>query len=476
MKINVNPTRLLLVWAVAMTVLGLSLRILGARGDLWLDEVHTLQLVGKVHSAGQVIWGINHDNNHLLNSLYIYVVGVDRSPLVLRGLSILLGTLTVPMAGMVSGGARRPLNSALAMLVFAVDYPLVHYGSEARGYSGLILFILAGIWALEKGIHDVRGQVRLGIILVLGVLSHFSMIVICGVLYVWRVWIDRKPGQKIFDIFYEVLVRFRFAILGIGLLGAVIVLGAKAHPVTIGTNDISLWDEVTTAYGMMLGAMVCFGQQSFGQSCLLAGVASVLLYAFKYPLRDQPRVSLYILAVVIMPWVLFETGMRNLNNERYYIAFAAIWLLLPIRLVYDLALQGIAGRLMAGLLLLAFLASNGSELGHFYRTGRGHYGDAVMQMTEDGPATYGTRETFGIGMVASYYARKLDRPLTMIRTDDWCATPPDWLVTRSDPDGTPPLQLTKGPAACPITFEYSQTFPFWGLSGWQWSTYRRKVQ
>lgn len=59
-------------WAAAALILLIAsaLRLVGTRGDLWLDEIWTLVLLKPVTSVGQIIWGINHDNNHYLNSLY----------------------------------------------------------------------------------------------------------------------------------------------------------------------------------------------------------------------------------------------------------------------------------------------------------------------------------------------------------------------------------------------------------------------
>ncbi|TIP55024.1 MAG: hypothetical protein E5X68_36155, partial [Mesorhizobium sp.] len=70
---------------------GLALRVLGARGDLWLDEIWSLVQLEPLTSIDQIFWRINHDNNHFLNSIYLYLVGADASPLLQRGLSIALG-------------------------------------------------------------------------------------------------------------------------------------------------------------------------------------------------------------------------------------------------------------------------------------------------------------------------------------------------------------------------------------------------
>ena len=60
----ISPARYLFLFGALVTMLGCGLRIVGARGDLWLDEVHTLMLIQSIHRADEVFWHINHDNNH----------------------------------------------------------------------------------------------------------------------------------------------------------------------------------------------------------------------------------------------------------------------------------------------------------------------------------------------------------------------------------------------------------------------------
>src|SRR5438094_8386876 len=82
-------------WFLAIAAAGLTLRLLGARGDLWLDEIWSLTLLKPLTSIDQIFWRVNYDNNHFLNSAYLYLVGPDTSPLIQRGLSIMLGVFTI---------------------------------------------------------------------------------------------------------------------------------------------------------------------------------------------------------------------------------------------------------------------------------------------------------------------------------------------------------------------------------------------
>src|SRR5580658_3326658 len=53
----------------ALTLAGLPLRLFCARGDLWLDEIWSLQSLEHISHSGEIFYAISQDNNHFLNSL-----------------------------------------------------------------------------------------------------------------------------------------------------------------------------------------------------------------------------------------------------------------------------------------------------------------------------------------------------------------------------------------------------------------------
>ena len=135
--------------AAVVLVLAAVLRLAAARNDLWLDEIWSLDLAARVHRPIEVFTGLHHDNNHYLNTLWLWAVGPDRDALVYRLVALITGTATVAMAGRI--GARRGAAAALsAMLLFAVSYVMVVYSSEVRGYAAAGFFALVGFDSLER--------------------------------------------------------------------------------------------------------------------------------------------------------------------------------------------------------------------------------------------------------------------------------------------------------------------------------------
>src|SRR5262249_32168796 len=96
--------RVLLWVALGAVVLGAVLRLCAARGDLWLDEIWSLDLARAAPRALDVIWGLHFDNNDYLNTLWMRLWGDDGSALVQRALSVATG------AGLVALGAAAPLE------------------------------------------------------------------------------------------------------------------------------------------------------------------------------------------------------------------------------------------------------------------------------------------------------------------------------------------------------------------------------
>ncbi len=114
-----------------LTVLGLLLRLACAHGDLWLDEIWSLRNLQHLKNAGDILSRLPNDNNHLLNSLWLWLVGPNAPPVLVRLESIIAGTLTIPVAAKFCG--RSGPAAALTGAALATGGAIcVQYGLEAR--------------------------------------------------------------------------------------------------------------------------------------------------------------------------------------------------------------------------------------------------------------------------------------------------------------------------------------------------------
>src|SRR4029079_12960039 len=184
-------------WAVvgAATLAGLALRIAAARGGLWTDAACSLIYAAQARDVVGVFLRINHDNNHHLYSLWLQAIGINASPLLARLPAIVAGTLCVPLAALVVA-KRSSWGGPVAAILFAVSPTLVNFGSEARGYSLMLLAALGFLWFAAEA---VVGQERRGtpwwlaLVATVGMLSQMTMAAPVGLIVLW-VYLERRSA------------------------------------------------------------------------------------------------------------------------------------------------------------------------------------------------------------------------------------------------------------------------------------------
>ena len=84
---------------LAITAAGAAVRTVGLFHDLWLDEIWSINLVADLTSPLQILTNLKHDNNHPLNSLFLFVLRGTAADWHYRLLAWVTGVATVLMAG-----------------------------------------------------------------------------------------------------------------------------------------------------------------------------------------------------------------------------------------------------------------------------------------------------------------------------------------------------------------------------------------
>jgi hypothetical protein len=457
------------VWIAiaAIALAGLVLRLFAASGDLWLDEVWSLDLVGKLTSIDQIFWRINHDNNHFLNSAWLYVTGPDASPLVHRALSIAFGVATIVAAAAVSADRGWP-TQIVASLLFAVSYLMVHYGSEARGYSGLVLFTLLAVFCLERRL-DTRGSaIALAATILFGFLSHLTMLGTVALLVPWAAWVMLRRGDGPLRTGLRTVWIFFPALLAILPLALCIILGAKEFGFEVGSTTPFSLDSFASGYGGMIRYL--FGLPSWAPEWLPIVVVWCLVCAgaWRWPSR---RASLYVIGIVGLPILMAQLRLPNLEFPRYFLTSGALLLLWAAEMLgrgFDAAGWK---RWAVSLALAAMVVGNGVSLVRFYEAGRGSYAPIVDRMTREGPAAYASNKEFRTSKLVAFFARRQGRQADLVKAEDWCAEKPDWLIVEIQSEPPKPLELAPG---CDLAYEHVETSATWGPSGIPWALYRKR--
>jgi uncharacterized membrane protein len=90
-----------------IVLIGLILRALAARGDLWFDEIWSLHLTKKATSLLGIFTQIHHDNNNYLNTFSLYILGPQPWLFTYRIPAVLFGAGTIALAWVI--GRRRSI-------------------------------------------------------------------------------------------------------------------------------------------------------------------------------------------------------------------------------------------------------------------------------------------------------------------------------------------------------------------------------
>ncbi len=176
-----------------LLVLSAGLRLLAARGDLWLDELWSLSFARQMTSPLDVWTAIHHDNNHPLNTLYLFVVvhlaGAHASPMLFRLLSLVSGAALLVVlfrSEYESHDAGAATRAWIAITLCGCSFLAILYSSEARGYAPAALCGVSAYAQVRRG-RILRSADRLlfAATCAAGLLSHLTFVFVYAGLLAW---------------------------------------------------------------------------------------------------------------------------------------------------------------------------------------------------------------------------------------------------------------------------------------------------
>ncbi len=450
--------------------------------DLWQDEIWSLQLLDEIHSPIGILTQIYSDNNHPLNSLFLYLLKPAKAEWTYRLLSWATGTVSVGLAGIIARRQFQLLRPAdapgkaqvaglITAIIFGGSYIFIHFSSEARGYAPAVCFSLLAFYAL---LHDGKGSGSgwAGLYwaaCLFGLLSHlmFSNVLFAG--FLWTAaqarqnfprWLDRLvhlaswqlPPLGFFTIYYWFFIRR----LTIG-----------------GSNPTSLSEALNTLAECTLGI-----PPELGLPLALPVLSLIILLALFLVWRRNRDLAVFYLAVVFIA-PLLVTWLRSekiMLRPRYFLindAFA--WLLAG----GVLAKLWTASRLKrAGLLAILglFLAGNAGYVRWLWRDGRGEYREAIKYIAQNTPIAEVSLTSdieFRDEMMIQYYAPAAGagRILHYYVNYDLPPRGPQWVIL-SEPDhkNSNPDAIIHDNAG--HAYQLARVFPHAVLSGWDWYVFR----
>jgi hypothetical protein len=463
------------------------LRLACARGDLWLDEIWSLRLVAQVRHPWEILTAIRHDNNHPLNSLYLYLVGPGAPAWAYRLLSVAAGSASVWLAADIGRrqfarlhpdsdlpGARAA-GLATAVL-FGGSYLLVDYGSEARGYGPALAAALTAYWALLRA--DERPALWRAVYIAacwLALLAHAAAcsILAAGAAASLAARFDAKsacPGRWRDLASWHLPPLAGFAVYFFGYLRPMAIGGGSF----LGANRAPVAGVLGDAAAYALGLPGGWGGWPLAVSLavLVAGSALVLIG------RREPALAAgFATGVFLAPLPGALLARESVLYPRYFLLSAAGVLLLLGYLLGRLWLLGPKARAACLLLLAAFLAGNARPLGALATVGRGGYREALRYLFSHSPGAQVSVSCdfsdFRNQMLIDYYGpgeTPPGRTLFYVGAGRWRRPGPDWIFTeRLDHEPPPPGRLYD---AFGTAYQLERSFPHAPLSGWTWYLYR----
>ncbi|MGN6374206.1 MAG: hypothetical protein ACTHMG_01485 [Sphingomonas sp.] len=367
----------------ALTALGLGLRVAAARGALWLDEAWSAQFAMAAKTAVGVFFTIHHDNNHLLNTLWLQLVGPDAPPMLQRALAIVCGTAMVPAAALFAGQRSR-LAGVVAAFVFAISPIMVTYGAEARGYAPMMLATLVALVVTDRWLEAPTGRASLWLSLcaLLGTLAQFLMVASLAAIAGWLFFELRRTKGPNPALRQTTALMIGPALIAGLVLGVVAVAAwGSATGFEVGSYSafrFADWHRaLATASGWTIGA------GALGAAPLLF-VAVLVIGAVLWRRRDS-RAPLYAMAVLAYPLAFVVLRIGNAGEPRYYLLAMLVLLLLLADLGAASLRSGGIGRIAAVVLLALFTAGSLHLDGVIAANRRGDPALAIAAMKQRAP-------------------------------------------------------------------------------------------
>jgi hypothetical protein len=453
---------------LAAVVGAVAIRLAAARGELWLDEIWSFRLAHLQTDAVAVFTRIHHDNNHHLNTLYLYFLPESARWITYRAHAILAGVATVLMAGLIAhrAGARAALFSGL---LTAGSFLLILYSSEARGYALAVFFAFVAVLLAERYLQTCRAAWALGFgaASALGFLSHLTFFHAYAGLFVWTscrafsqprspaaiirlAWLHVLPVAVLAGLYW---IDLRHVILGGGPIVPASEVVARVLSLAIGGPEDGGWRGLSAA------------------TALVACVAAVLAVRRS----GSDLWILFGITIIVSPLLSLLLVDSNLLYERYFLIPAGFLLVAS-----GWTLSAVARRSApaAMLIVMAFLVTNGLHVARLLRYGRGNYLPALTYISSRAvqhPVTVGGDHDFRQGRLVEFY-----RPYVTNGSDieyhqafEWAAAGPEWFLVHSqEPVFAPSRSLVVDGGR---RYTLSAAYPFGGGSGWHLAVYHNDL-
>jgi len=467
-KGNDGLCRFLLVMGFVVSAV---LMMAASRGDLSPDEIVSLETALTPQNWLAVVTQNANDNNHLLNTFLLRLLGWQQNLFVYRIPAVLFGIYTIAA---LAWTARRWSGETAVWIVYlaGLSYPVILYSSEARGYAPAMFFAVISFEMLQQ-CRERSTWSRLILFwasLCLGFLSHFSFAIIWVALGGWSLVREKYAGSFLRSA--VVNLAKLYAVPAIFVVGIYLVF--IRHIIILGgalTN--SRWEVAGSAAAHALGLPDKTGlcTVSIFSVSALAGCAIWNLFRQK-----RSEWIFFGLVLFVAPVLVVLLLHPNFLFFRYFIVCFPFFYLLLAFIFAEWFRKPAGIRMVPVALTLAITTGHLLKVATLLDLGRGSYRQALNDMAAATPGRLirvGGDGDFQNGRLVHFYGLFLppSRQVEYIPLAKISSERPDWVVVYSLPPN-PILEMKD----LEVKYNLFSFYPCSGVSGLNWSVYRLSAE
>lgn len=461
------------IGAIALT--GLCVRLYFSDGPLGNDEIWSLLNLRPISHFWRILWGVSHDNNHFLNSLWLYYAWSWSHDLTwLRLPSILAGALAIPLLARL-GARHGPAAGVAAAVLTAFSFFQATYSMEARGYATATLALMAAYDALERAFDAPTAGARWALAIASGLafFSHLASgpILALFVLIAFAETFRRRrslatAARATFALFWPVALAMAptllFVLAGVRETGEFhignFVPFAASHVVAAVANM-----EMTT-----LGLDPASQPQAI---FALFGLPPLIIAAILVCALPERRIAYFVL-IFAPPAAALLLRLPNTHAPRYFFAASPFLLLLLAETIEVAWRAGAPGRALAALLLAASLLGDFAALARLSAGEAAPWTDALASVAASDRPTLASSFDFNVGKSVDHFNRDRAATVELTPSSEICKRRPGWYIAELPDHATPEPALTVPGEGCALAFKlvgvYNRDVPWLSL----WALYR----
>jgi len=458
----------------ALIVLAAIVRLIATHNDLWLDELISLRIANAVKTPWQIFSNVHSDNNHYLNTLFLYFAKKQSYAPAYRWLSVLWGVLLIP-AGYWLMVRRSRVEALILAGLLACSYPLIHFSSEARGYSGALLGSVLACAALarwmtrtDRGRESFYLGLVYGLALVLAILSHLTACLIwCSLAAGSLITLAQRPERGKWISRWIAL-----NLVPASVFAALYFLDLR-FLTELGGPPMTVWH----ALGRLLALGLGWPAKDVASVLIVASpLIGLIAWQLAAERKSEDPLAVLLTMIYLVPILCVVIMQPSFFSPRYFLVILP-FLYVPSAMLLARLVTAQKGRIAVVAVLALFLAGQVHLYAQFLQVGRGQFNAALQYMTahtQSSQLKLASDQDFRSSVELAYFAPRVlrNQQLVYVTRDSRGSIEPDWYIVHKEGYEAP------GPAELKIsgqpTWYRVENFGASELSGQAWTIYRRQ--